>query len=482
MWTPPPESQPSPPPRSGSAALSVAFLLLVLIVLSNMMMLRPRLTDRLDVWSTRVMQAEYTARMLYGDLIPVGAADANAWEETIRMLTSKDAPLGALVRAVILLEERAQLTGTPFVSRRISQLLQRMPEATTSWSNEQKVAVLQWCQAVYGERRRVPPHEQAQYQRTIESLPLGWMRWLALKHLALAAGDTESARQWASRARAQANRLQRTLLAAFGVVAVLLLAGVAVWLAYAVWKSTQRGAPPPLSPLPAHHVGTVTWGLVVYLVAMYLGGTVAGLFAHRLPPETPLLVVLVWLVQLVTGGVAIGWLHWQMKRAGVSWREIGWKWKPVMPHLAWGTGAYVAMLPVLLLTVVLVQLLLPAIPSPAHPIAGVALSDNPPWVTLLLFLMAAVFAPLFEEVFFRGVLLNALWRRTGSRWAGIVGSALFFSILHPQMYFGWIVIFVVGVMLGALFVERRSLLPCIWMHALNNSAALVAVQLLRSLG
>lgn len=482
MWTPPPEPQPPLPPRTGSAALGAAFLLLALIVLSNLMMLRPRLTDRLDVWSTRVVQAEYTARMLYGNLLPVGAADANAWEETIKLLTSKDAPLGALVRAVILLEERAELTGTPSASRRILQLLQRMPEATTGWSEEQKQAVLQWCRAVYGERRRPSPQEQAQFRQTIESLPLGWVRWLALKHLALAGDDVETARRWEARARAEANRLQRSLLVGFGVVAALMLAGVAAWLAYAVWKSTQRPTLAAAPLLPAEHVGTVTWGLVVYLVALYLGGMVAGFIAPKLPSSTPLLVALVWLVQLVTGGIALGWLHWQMKRSGISWREVGWTWKPLTPNLAWGTGAYVAMLPVLFLTIVLVQLLLPDIPSPAHPIAGVALSDNPPWVTLLLFLMAAVFAPLFEEVFFRGVLLNALWRRTGSRWVGILGSALFFSILHPQMYFGWIVIFVVGVMLGALFVERRSLLPCIWMHALNNSAALVAVQLLRTLG
>lgn len=481
MWTPPPEPPPSPPARTGNVALGVAFLLLATIVLSNLMMLRPRLTDRLDAWSTRVMQAEYTARMLYGDLLPMGTS-ANTWEETVKLLTSKDAPLGALVRAVILLEEGAELTASPSASRRIPSLLRRMPEAPTAWSQDQRQAVLEWCETVYGERRRLSPTEQERFRATIESLPLGWMRWLALKHLALASGDTEAARQWGSRARAQANRLQSTVLVAFGVAAALLLAGVAAWLAYAIWKSTQRAAPPSEPLLPNEHVGTVTWGLVVYLAAMYFGGILAGLLAPRLPPETPLLVVLVWLVQLVTGGVAIGWLHWQMKQAGVSWREIGWTWKPVMPHLGWGTGAYVAMLPVLLLTVVLVQLLLPTLPSPAHPIAGVALSDNPPWVTLLLFLMAAVFAPLFEEVFFRGVLLNALWRRTGSRWVGIVGSALFFSILHPQMYFGWIVIFVVGVMLGALYVERRSLLPCIWMHALNNSAALVAVSLLRTLG
>ncbi|MCS6831417.1 MAG: CPBP family intramembrane glutamic endopeptidase [Armatimonadota bacterium] len=475
-------SEAGEPPRASGYALWVALLLFVVIVLSNLLMVRPRLTDRFDVWSTRVMQAEYTARMLYGNFLPVGAARRTDWDDALKLLTTKDAPLGALVRAVVLLDDQAGIMGQKDAQQRIDQLLQRMPHAPTQFSPQEKQAILRWCLTVYGERRRPSAEEKERFRRTIERANLGWMRLLALKHLEFLAGDTESARRWDVQAREEANRLQYTLVVVFAIVALLMLAGVGTWLAYAVWKSSTRSNQPALPLLSPRFADAVLWALVAYFAATYLGGWVAGAFAAALPASTPLLVVLVLLVQVATGGVALWWLYRQMKQNGIEWRDLGLTGKRLSEQIAWGTAAYVAMIPVLLITVVLVQVLLPTIPSPAHPIAGVASSDNPRWVVVLLFLVAAVFAPLFEEVFFRGVLLNAVWALTGNRWIGIIASALVFSVLHPQMYLGWIAVFVIGLMLGALFVERRSLLPCIWMHALNNGLALFAAHLLRMTG
>jgi len=480
MWNNPPEVEENP--QGKGAALWVALFLFALIVLSNLLMLRPRIVDSVDTWTTKVMQADFSARMLYGDVLPFSAVRGSEWNEVVRLLSAKDAPLGALVRAVILLHEQESVIGKEAARNRIRQLLQRMPAAPTRFSPEQKKEIQRWCETVYGKQASLSPSDYEQFRRTIENSSLGWMRLLALKHLEFLAGNTEAARRWDVEARQQANQLQQILIVVFFVVAILLLGGLMLWLAYAVWKSSFRSvqAAPPV--LPYQRTEAMLWGLVAYFAATYFGGWIAGGFIRGLTVSTPLLVVLVLLVQATTGGVALWFLHLFMKRAGMGWRDIGLVWKPLFQHLAWGTAAYVATVPVLLVTVVLVQVLLPAIPTPAHPIAGVASSQNPWWVTILLFLVAAVFAPLFEEIFFRGVLLNALWARTGNKWAGILGSALVFSVLHPQLYLGWIAIFVIGVMLGALFVERRSLVPCIWMHALNNTLALIATQLLRIAG
>lgn len=482
MWNEAPDAE-EPSRRNKGVALWLAFTLFLVIVLSNLFMLRPRLTDRLDAWSTRVMQAEFTARMLYGDTLPFGTLDRAQWDEVLKLLTAKDAPLGALVRAVILLEDGASLIGEKTAREQIARLLRRLPSAPTRFPPEQKLAILRWCQTVYGERSiALSSHQADEFRRTIESAELGWLRLLALKQLEFRIGNVDFARGWDVRARYQANRLQQMVLVAFGVVVLLILGGVAVWLAYAIWKSTARAVQPAGPVLSPRHAETVLWGLVAYLGATYVGGWVAGLSARALPPSTSMLVVLVLLVQVATGSIALLVLHQNMRRKGISWRDIGLTWTPFSGHLLWGVGAYLAMVPALLITVVLVQVFLPTIPSPAHPIAGVASGENPAWVAVLLFLVAAVFAPLFEEVFFRGVLLNALWTRTGSKWVGIVGSALVFSVLHPQLYLGWIAVFVIGVMLGLLFVERRNLVPCLWMHAINNTLAIVATQLLRLAG
>ncbi len=479
MWNSPPDEEEYP--QKGGAALWVALLLFLVIVLSNLFMLRPRVVDQVDTWTTKVMQADFTARMLYGDVLPFGAVRAGEWNEVVKLLTAKDAPLGALVRAVILLHEQESLIGQQAARERIRQLLQRMPASPTRFSPQQRQDIQRWCETVYG-RRVLSTGDYEPFRRTIENANLGWMRLLALKHLEFLSGNTEAARRWDVEARQQANRLQQMLIAVFFVIAIFLLGGLMLWLAYAVWKSSVRSPQPAVPVLPYRYADAVLWGLVAYFAATYFGGWIAGLFARSLPSSTSLLVAVVLLVQVTTGGVALWLLHLQMKRNGIRWSDLGLTSKPLPQHIAWGTGAYVATIPILLVTVVLVQVLLPSIPTPAHPIAGVASSENPWWVTILLFLVAAVFAPLFEEIFFRGVLLNALWVRTGSKWTGILGSALVFSVLHPQLYLGWIAVFVIGVMLGALFVERRSLAPCMWMHALNNTLALIATQLLRTAG
>ncbi len=480
MQTPPPETGAASP--KGGAALWVALALFAVIVLSNLLMLRPRLTDRVDAWSSRIMQADFAVRMLYGNLLPLGAVQPDEWNNVLKLLTTRNAPLGALARAIILVDDRSTTLGEQVARQRINDLLTRIPSAPTRFSAQQREAVIRWCRVVYGERRRISDAEAAEFRRTIDGANLGWMRLLALKHLEFRAGNADGARVWDARAHQEADRLQRVLLVVFGVVAFLILGGVAMWVAFFAWKTSVRGLAPVVSPLLPQHADTVLWGLAVYFGATYVGGWVGGVLARALPPSANLLVPLVLLVQVATGTVALWALHQKMRRDGVGWSEIGLDWNRLTAHFAWGTGAYVAMVPLLLVTVVLVQVLLPNLPSPAHPIAGVASTENPLWVTVLLFLVAGVFAPLFEEVFFRGVLLNAVWARTGSRWVGIVGSALVFSVLHPQLYLGWIAVFVIGVVLGLLFVERRSLVPCFWMHALNNSVALVAMQLLKMAG
>jgi len=132
MWNNPPEVEENP--QGKGAALWVALFLFALIVLSNLLMLRPRIVDSVDTWTTKVMQADFSARMLYGDVLPFSAVRGSEWNEVVRLLSAKDAPLGALVRAVILLHEQESVIGKEAARNRIRQLLQRMPAAPTRFS------------------------------------------------------------------------------------------------------------------------------------------------------------------------------------------------------------------------------------------------------------------------------------------------------------------------------------------------------------
>lgn len=469
------------PPLRRSYAFWLSLLLFLIIMVANLIAVRNRLETSTDGATMRLTRVELSARVLYGDFLPFQQYQTSQrWDEVISQLTVPNASATTLARAVILIYEYRHLFGEPIASQRLDSLIQRISQLAPA--SPQGAALVRWCRAVYGDEKPIELPQQSNLRRTIDELQLGWFRLLAMKHLAQRVGDAVSAQRWEQRARAEANRLQRAMLILFALIATLLAGGIAAWLAYLLWRS-NRPRPtivePPLLPAEAHHL---LWGMVAYF-AMILFGSIVGSFAlsGRQPGSSYTLLAMAS-VQVLTGGTALWALHRLMQRRGIRWSALGWSWKPLLPQLVWGVGAYAATIPLLLLTLALAQLLLPNVPAPAHPIALFASSDSPFWLTFVLLLMAAVFAPLFEEIFFRGVLLSAVWTISGRRWVAVVSSAAVFSVLHPQIYLGWIAVFTIGIMIGALFVERRSLLSCICMHALNNSIALVGVHLLRITG
>ena len=89
-------------------------------------------------------------------------------------------------------------------------------------------------------------------------------------------------------------------------------------------------------------------------------------------------------------------------------------------------------------------------------------------------LMLAVLAPVMEEVLFRGILLESV-REKYSSGRAIVLSALMFGVIHiiPQQVVN---AFVIGLILGYIYVRTDSLWPVIIIHALNNAMAYVIMQ------
>ena len=89
-------------------------------------------------------------------------------------------------------------------------------------------------------------------------------------------------------------------------------------------------------------------------------------------------------------------------------------------------------------------------------------------------LMLVVLAPVMEEVLFRGILLESVRSKYNSGRA-IVVSALMFGVIHfiPQQVVN---AFVIGLILGFIYVRTDSLWPVIIIHALNNAMAYVVMQ------
>jgi len=86
---------------------------------------------------------------------------------------------------------------------------------------------------------------------------------------------------------------------------------------------------------------------------------------------------------------------------------------------------------------------------------------------IAIILRVAIWAPIFEELFMRGIVLRGFLANYKPTTA-IFLSALFFGLIHmngPQ----FVNAFLIGLFLGIVYYRTRSLLLCIAVHAMNNS-------------
>lgn len=99
-------------------------------------------------------------------------------------------------------------------------------------------------------------------------------------------------------------------------------------------------------------------------------------------------------------------------------------------------------------------------------------SDPGTGYRLAMAVIAVILAPVLEEGFFRGILLN----RWGSRWGlptALVASSIAFGVLHANP----VGIGIVGLVAALLYLQTRTLIVPIVFHAANNLVATLWDQL-----
>ena len=111
---------------------------------------------------------------------------------------------------------------------------------------------------------------------------------------------------------------------------------------------------------------------------------------------------------------------------------------------------------------------------PVHPTITVLRggeSTFPQW--LVLWMGAAVIAPVAEEFFFRGMLQTVLLNTFKSRWAAIMVASAVFAAIHFSQPHAIPALFVLAVIMGYAYERTGSLIPPIAIHALFNLKTLV---------
>ena len=94
---------------------------------------------------------------------------------------------------------------------------------------------------------------------------------------------------------------------------------------------------------------------------------------------------------------------------------------------------------------------------------------------VLIFLSVAVFAPFFEELFVRGILLRGMLTKLRPGWA-IFWSALMFAVMHANIVQGFSAL-VLGLLLGYTYYRTGCLWLTMLMHFANNALSFALMKI-----
>ena len=93
------------------------------------------------------------------------------------------------------------------------------------------------------------------------------------------------------------------------------------------------------------------------------------------------------------------------------------------------------------------------------------------WCILLIF---AVAPAIIEELAFRGFILSGM-ESLKNKWQAIIFCSLFFGIAHTVIQQS-IITFCIGMVLGVIAVQTRSIIPCMLFHAVHNGLSVLLSQ------
>ncbi len=192
---------------------------------------------------------------------------------------------------------------------------------------------------------------------------------------------------------------------------------------------------------------------------------------------------------LISATVSLGLVALVVVGSGaLGWREMGLRLpRPgegsLLADIAWGIAlAMPTLFGSAILAAVLIALLGVAPTAPLPP-------ARDPGGIIVNLLVAVALAPAWEELFFRGYATTA-WARTSGPRAAILRGAVFFALIHVVTLVGsdfgiamrtafiaFVIRLPVGLVLGWVFLRRRTLVAPIALHATYNAIPVLLVAL-----
>ena len=221
--------------------------------------------------------------------------------------------------------------------------------------------------------------------------------------------------------------------------------------------------------------------LLLFLTLLYV---LVSLAQHVLGGDTESLGV-IWVVlqSLLFHVAGLAYVVASLRRQRLSWSEtFGLDSGRIGGQVGTAVLLYLAMLPLLWFYTMLYQVGLRSAgyePLPQE-VVTVFASESSLWLRAYMVLLAAVVAPLFEEVLFRGIALPVLARQRG-----VTGAVVIMAVVFAAIHFhvpSLVPLFIVAVAFSIGYIYSGSLLVPVVMHGLFNTVNLVLLAVLRPSG
>lgn len=331
---------------------------------------------------------------------------------------------------------------------------------------------------------RLVPDAEPVLKQNLDS----WFRYRSLLQLYQLQQRQEALTDLRSRQQVVAERALTNLAIVGGIPTISCLIGVGILLflggQWVVRRKQSLLAPEGIAPWTVPWDSEIVWQVLIFgfflvgqiLLPLGLGFVqqALGFNPATLGERARAFYILLNYLLLAAGGLVV--MYFSIK-AFLPLPEGWFQLKLRSKWLFWGIGGYFAALPLVILISLLNQKIWQG-QGGSNPILPIALEGKDNGALLLFFVTAAIAAPIFEEILFRGFLLPSLTRYMPV-WSAIVLSSFIFALAHLSLS-EVLPLMVLGMVLGFVYSRSRNLLSSMLLHSLWNSGTLLSLFVLGS--
>lgn len=330
---------------------------------------------------------------------------------------------------------------------------------------------------------------------------LGWYTDLALHQLWLRAGQPEKAAGYLRRAQRRAFESIAPLRVMYGVVLIVGLLGITMLIGLTIRAILLRSLPPPdipvggrssifdvfacplpdrIAPIERKLGAGDLFDLFVLCMLLFVAISFAAeyvpakvLFPQAFQALTQRAKINA-VVGMVSGtqclstllSIAIILIYARRRNASVA-KEIGLTFDQPFKNVGVGFIGWGMSLPLIYAASSLALRLFPNLPDPSNPAIPLTTQSTGLLAHIALFVTICILAPIFEEIMFRGLFYQTARAKLGV-WPAIILTGVVFGLVHPVSIVGSFPLMLLGSVFAWLAETRKSLLPGMVAHSLQN--------------